>query len=55
MARGLPIDNLTSEKRDYQDSGKLASTGREFLTKPSIIVTLEHNIIQHNVIRKNGV
>ena len=26
MSRGLPIDSLTSEKRDYQDSGKLAQT-----------------------------
>jgi superfamily II DNA/RNA helicase len=25
IARGLPIDNLTSAKRDYQDKGKLAS------------------------------
>ena len=26
VSRGLPIDSLTSEKRDYQDSGKLAQT-----------------------------
>ena len=28
VSRGLPIDSLTSEKRDYQDSGKLAQTGK---------------------------
>ena len=30
VARGLPIDNLTSSKRDYEDKGRLASViGRD--------------------------
>ena len=50
MSRGLPIDSLTSEKRDYQDSGKLAqtvgrSTRKEVETRKGRIISEDATLI----------